>query len=79
MVKLFFPGHRSPSEESKEEYDENKAEEETKVSPMLVIFGLIFAIFPLSKKDLFSHILEAGAGCWKHMGNTVVATICSVW
>ena len=32
MVKLFSPGHRSPSEESKEEYDENKAEEETKVS-----------------------------------------------
>ena len=32
MVKLFSPGHRSPSEESKEEYDENKAEEETKAS-----------------------------------------------
>ena len=46
---------------------------------MLVIFGLIFAIFPLSKKDLFSHICEAGAGCWKYVGNTVVATICSVW
>ena len=27
MVKLFSPGHRSPSEESQEEYDENKAEE----------------------------------------------------
>ena len=32
MVNLFSPGHRSPSEESKEEYDENKAEEETKAS-----------------------------------------------
>ena len=32
MVKLFSPGHRSPSEESQEEYDENKAEEETKAS-----------------------------------------------
>ena len=32
MVKLLSPGHKSPSEESQEEYDENKAEEETKVS-----------------------------------------------
>ena len=32
MVNLFSPGHRSPSEESQEEYDENKAEEETKAS-----------------------------------------------
>ena len=32
MVKLFSPGHRSPSEESQEEFDENKAEKETKAS-----------------------------------------------
>ena len=32
MVKLFSSGQRSPSEESEEEPDENKAEEKTKAS-----------------------------------------------